>query len=612
MGPSNRFIVGIDLGTTNCALAYAKVPAPEEGVSETLPDITQFPLPQLVHPGEVQTLPLLPSFHYTPAENELPAGATSLPWDEQHGYVVGQLARNLGEKIHRRMIASAKSWLCHQGIDRTAAVLPWGVEADVAKISPLEATTRYLRHLRDAWNHEVAQGNESDLLEHQEIYLTVPASFDAIARDLTMQAATAAGLEQVTLLEEPQAAFYSWLFREGNAWRESAQVGDTILVCDIGGGTTDFTLIGVSQEEGNLTLERLAVGDHILLGGDNMDLALAQFVRAKLMKEGHRLDLGQTLALGHACRVAKERLFADAALDRLPITVVGRGSKLIGGTIQTELSRTEVEQVIVDGFFAACGPDERPAVKATTGLQELGLPYASDPVLSRHVAAFLARQSTDGEPLRPTAILFNGGVLKADPIRHRLIEVINGWFAGADEPIHVLPGFDLDLAVARGATYYGLVRRGKGIRIRGGTPRSYYVAIETSMPAIPGMPPPTKALCVVPFNLEEGSEVEVPGQEFALVVGQPVHFRFLSSTQRHDDTVGTMIEDWEFEGIEELSPIETTLEAPGEEGSRLPVHLRGKVTEVGTLELWCVARDDARQWKLEFNVREAPVESAAV
>jgi hypothetical protein len=608
----SRYVVGIDLGTTNSALAYADTGVPE-GQDVKL---AQMPIPQVVHPGSVEDRPLLPSFLYLPGPNELPAGSLKLPWDANRDHAVGEFARNHGSQVPTRLVSSAKSWLSHAGVDRRAAILPWKSPEANRHVSPVEASTLYLRHLRDAWNAKVAGDVAENRLEHQDIILTVPASFDAVARELTVESARAAGLEHVTLLEEPQAAFYSWLEASHDRWRKQVDVGDVVLICDVGGGTTDLTLIAVSEEEGNLALTRVAVGDHILLGGDNMDLALAHQSAQAFAAKGTKLDAGQMLMLWHGCRAAKEKLFSDANLAGTPVTVLGRGSRVIGGTLKTELTRDEVQRVLVEGFFPDCPPNAEPRRQRTVGLQELGLPYASDPAMTKHLAHFLsrhaeviaerapARRGSKKQVMQPTAVLFNGGVFKAEPLRERVLTVLNQWSKGVG-PVRVLSGNDLDLAVARGAAYYGLVRRGKGVRIRGGTARSYYVGVETSLPAIPGAPPPLKALCVVPFGMEEGTEADVPGQEFGLVVGAPAEFRFLGSTARRSDPVGTLVEEWEGQ-IDELAPMETTLEAPGKDGQTVPVHLHSKVTEVGTLELWCISRDNKQRWKLEFNVRERP------
>lgn len=610
MAPS-RYVVGIDLGTTNSALAYVDTGKGEKADVVLLP----LPVPQVVQQGTVEERPLLPSFLYLPGPNELPAGSLKLPWAADRDYAVGEFARNFGSQVPTRLVASAKSWLCHAGIDRRGPVLPWKAPETVRKVSPLEATTYYLKHLCEAWNYQVAKDVPENRLERQDIVLTVPASFDAVARELTVEAARAAGLEHVTLLEEPQAAFYAWIEISHDQWRKQVEVGDVVLVCDVGGGTTDLSLIAVSEEGGNLALTRVAVGDHILLGGDNMDLALAHSAAQAFAAKGIKLDAGQMQMLWHSCRAAKEKLFQDPSLASAPVTVLGRGSKVIGGTLKGELARTEVEKVLTEGFFPECLPDAEPKRQRTVGLQELGLPYAADPAVTKHLANFLHRNKellaekapskrSKKKVSQATAVLFNGGVFKAEPLRERLVTILNQWAKSAGgTPVKVLQGNDLDLAVARGAAYYGMVRRGKGVRIRGGTARAYYVGVETLLPAVPGSPPPIKALCVVPFGMEEGSEADVPGQEFGLVVGEPAQFRFLGSTVRRTDPVGTLVEEWEGQ-IDELNPMETALEAPGNEGRTVPVHLHSKVTEVGTLELWCLSRDSKQRWKLEFNVRE--------
>jgi hypothetical protein len=593
---SSRFVVGIDLGTTNSALAYVDT-------GGQAPRPTDFAIPQIVQPGAVEARPLLPSFLYLPMPGELPAGSLKLPWDANRDYAVGEFARNQGSLAPTRLVNSAKSWLCHPGIDRRSPLLPWKAPDSVQRLSPLEASTRYLRHLCEAWNAQIGKERPEHRLEQQDVVLTVPASFDAAARELTVEAARAAGLEHLTLLEEPQAAFYAWLDALGDEWREQVQVGDSVLICDVGGGTTDLTLIAVGEDKGQLVLTRVAVGDHILLGGDNMDLTLAHALARGFAARKIKLDLGQMMMLGHSCRAAKEKLFADEALESAPVTVLGRGSKVISGTIKGELSRKEMERELVNGFFPTCRADAEPDRQRAAGFQELGLPYASDPAITRHLAHFLHRQAAATGGGAPTAVLFNGGVFKAEALCSRVVSVLNDWKAKGAEDVRVLHNHDLDRAVSRGAAYYGLVRRGKGVRIRGGAARSYYVGVESSLPAVPGAPPPMKALCVVPFGMEEGSEADVPGQEFGLSVGTQVNFHFLGSTVRREDAVGTMVEEWEGE-IDELTPVTTTLEAPGKQGQVVPVHLHSKVTEVGTLELWCFSRDGKQRWKLEYNVRE--------
>jgi hypothetical protein len=421
-----------------------------------------------------------------------------------------------------------------------------------------------------------------------------------------MQAARDAGLERVTLFEEPQAAFYAWLYAAGDAWRKLVRPGDVVLVVDVGGGTSDFTLIGARDEAGDLALERLAVGDHLLVGGDNMDLALAHMAAAQLASSSGKLDSVQMLALWHAARAAKEKLFSNPKLDRVPLSVLGRGRKVVGGALKTELRREQVETALVDGFFPRASLDDRPAAAVGVGLRELGLPYVADPAVTRHLAAFLrhcggsAAEAPSG-PARPTAVLFNGGVFQAEALRRRVAEVLTSW-TGA--PVRNLETPGLDRAVATGAAYYGLVRRGRGVRIRGGVPRSYYIGVAASMPAVPGAPPPVRAVCLVPKGTEEGTELQLPSHELGLVVGEEVEFRFLSSTSRVQDAIGDVVDDWE-ESIEELAPIRTTIEAKEgrSPGQTIPVRLHGKVTETGTLELWFQARDAKDRWKLEFNVR---------
>ncbi len=605
MAPS-RFVVGIDLGTTNSALAYVDTGAAEPA------HVQSFAIPQVVNPGAVEERPLLPSFLYLPGDGEQPAGALKLPWDGNRDYAVGEFARNFGSQVPTRLVASAKSWLGHAGVDRKSAILPFRAPENVKCISPVEAATRILKHLAEAWNASMAKVPDHRL-ELQEIVLTVPASFDAMARDLTVEAAKAAGFDQLTLLEEPQAAFYSWLDSLGDGWRKDVQVGDLVLVADVGGGTTDFTLIEVGEEAGNLALTRLAVGDHLLLGGDNMDLALAHTAAAGLAKTGTKLDANQMLQLTYGCRAAKEFLLADSTRQSAPVTVLGKGRSVIGGSIKYDLPRADVEKVLIDGFFPDCARDAEPAKARVGGLQELGLPYVADAAVTRHLASFLHRQAEalanrerpgkkkKGDSTLPTAVLFNGGVFKSDALRNRLMQVVNGWAKSSKvDAARVLAGADLDQAVAKGAAYYGLVRRGQGIRIRGGTARAYYIGVETAAPAVPGLTPPIKALCVAPFGMEEGTEADLPKQEFGLVVGEEAEFRFLGSTLRRDDKAGTVVDEWE-EQIEELTPMRVTLDGKGRQV--VPVHLHSKVTEVGQLELWCLSRDGKQRWKLEYNVR---------
>lgn len=600
-------VIGIDLGTTNCAVAVGQQTA--DGTQ-----ITDFPIVQLVHPGQADTRSTMPSFLYTPGSNELPTGSTALPWDSEPEHVTGLLAREQSAKVPHRVVNSAKSWLSNENVDRNAPILPWQAPDEVRHLSPVEASSAYLQHIISAWNY----ANPDNTFDKHEVVLTVPASFDAVARELTAQAAKLAGITNLTLLEEPQAAFYAWLDQNQEAWRDQVGPGDRILVCDIGGGTTDFSLIVVSDKEGDLNLERIAVGDHLLLGGDNMDLALAASVQQRLKKQGTKLDSWQMQIVTHGCRVGKEQLLQEWADEDWPITIPGRGSSLIASSLRTQLQRQEIETLLVEGFFPRCQAQDCAMRGRRLGLTELALPFESEPAITKHLARFLTVQKhavANDEQIseaqkawsffHPTAILFNGGVLKAAVIRKRLVEVINAWLTQENAPaIRVLPGAEHDLAVSRGAARYGLVRRGQGIRIRGGLSRTYYIGIETAQPAIPGLEPTIRALCVAPFGMEEGTEIDVPQREFGLVVGQPVEFRFLGSTKRNDDEVGQHIDDWE-EDIEEITTIGATMDSTtSESGTIIPVRLQTRVTEVGTLELWCMSSQSEQSWKLELDVRE--------
>jgi hypothetical protein len=610
------YVVGIDLGTTNSALAQGPGDPEDAGRVEVRP------LAQLVSAGEVAESPLLPSFAYLPSDLDFPAGSTALPWDPSPSPIVGELARRRGAEVPTRVIASAKSWLSYAAVNRGAPILPWQAPEDVPKLSPVDVSAAFLSHMRHAWDHAAPPGVS---LAEQDVVLTVPASFDEEARELTRRAAADAGLERLTLLEEPQAAFYAWLESRGDAWRDQVRVGDLVLVCDIGGGTTDFSLIALSEEDGDLRLERVAVGEHILLGGDNMDLALARRLQQRLDAAGQRVDSWQLQALWHQCRAAKEHLFEHPKAIAREVTIRGRGTRLVGGTVRAELRREDLGEVLLDGFFPVVPGDAVPARQRRVGFQELGLAYAADPAVTRHLARFLnhqARQSPAGAAIRrgrsgmacPTHVLFNGGVMKAAALRGRMIEVLNGWLAAEGlEPLGrggILDAPDLDLAVARGAAYYGRARRGRGVRIRAGVPRTYYIGIESAMPAVPGVPAPIKALCVVPFGMEEGTQAEIPQREFGLVVGEQAEFRFLSSTTRKSDALGSLIDDWG-DDLEELSPLEVTLALEGQEDAVIPVRLETRVTEVGTLELWCVSRDGANRWKLELNIRRRDPEAMA-
>lgn len=613
---SARFSIGIDLGTTHCVLSYLDLTEAAENPDSKV-EVSVMSIPQLSQPGLIEEKKQLPSFIYRAHESELNESDIALPWSDKPDAIVGSIARELGSKTPIRLVSSAKSWLCHGGIDRHAAILPSGSPEEVSKISPLTATVEYLDHLRNAWDHQFP---DSPLTE-QEVTITIPASFDPAARELTAEAASHISFDHLTLLEEPQAAVYNWIKACGDDWREQVSVGDIILVVDIGGGTTDLSLVAVTEDDGNLTLNRVAVGDHILLGGDNMDLALAYRVKAKLAEEGKELQPWQIQAIVHACRDAKEQLLLDNDVDEVAISIPSRGSKLLGNTLRTELTRSEVQESMVEGFFPKVSVDEHPVAARRSGLSQKGLPYAQDPAVSRHLAAFLSRQADAASDLiedsaaddfiKPSAILFNGGVLKAPVLANRMLSIINQWLTDANaEQARLLTGSDLDLGVSIGASYYGYVKQGQGVRIRGGLASTYYVGIESSMPAIPGMEPPLEALCIAPFGMEEGTTTEASNTEFGLVVGEPVHFRFFGSNVRRHDEAGVQLDHWQDDELEELPELQATLPVEGRRaGEVVPVHLVAKVTEVGTLKLEAIAvgstdsNGEPERWQIELDVR---------
>lgn len=605
-----RFSLGIDLGTSNCAMALTDL---ETDRTEVLP------ITQILTANQLGEKFTMASALYLPHPGEFRPGSLQLPWSgSAEPHIVGQFARDHGALVPDRLVTSAKSWLSHPHIDPKQPSLPYGSDSAEEKLSPFEVSRRYLEHVKDAFLHRVdTQGRRWDLGDGQ-IVVTVPASFDEVARRLTAEASEAAGLGNVTLLEEPQAAFYAWTARAGRQWRDAVAPGELILVCDIGGGTADFSLIVVTDVGGNVELERISVGEHILLGGDNMDLALAYTLQAKLEAGGKSLDAWQFLALVHAASRAKTTLFEDSSLTDLPIAVPSRGSSLFAETIATVLDRASLSRVILDGFFAQTALDDLPR-QARTGLREFGLPYTSDPVISKHLARFLTRSlqnvkasgkldtlivsQTGKQALMPTAVLFNGGVFKAAPIRARVLDLLASWNGG--QAVRELEGFEPDLAVARGAAIYGRHRvTGKGIRIKAGAARSYYIGLEASMPAVPGFRPPVKALCVVPQGMQEGTELLIEDRTFGLVTGQAAEFRFFSSAVRSGDTPGQILPDAERD-LEETSLLEVELpslpDAPT--GQVVPVRIESAVTELGLLELWMKHTNSDRRWKIEFQVR---------
>jgi hypothetical protein len=616
MNMERHYAVGIDLGTSNSALALAT--DEPEGSAEVLP------IPQFFSFQAIGLLDMLPSVLYLPLENEARSAAASLPWEEEplRAGLVGQFAREQGALMPDRMVASAKSWLCNPHVNPEEPVLPWNSDLESGqKVSPFQASVRYLRHLRQAFEEELEKRGEPAGSRAGEVVVTVPASFDDVARALTHRAAQEAGWGEVTLLEEQQAAFYYWIAQSGGKWRDQVRPGDLVLICDVGGGTADFSLVAVSDKAGELQLERVSVGDHILLGGDNMDLALAYTLRAELEGEGKKIDNWQFLSLIHSCRVAKEVLFADPQLAAYPISVPSRSASLFAGTVSTSLRPETLEAVVLDGFFPRTGIEEHPARRRHLGLKEFGLDYAADPALSRHLAFFLARsfRNTQGSEalsglvaqqvreeegvqfICPTAVLFNGGVFKAAPLRNRILQLLSDWNGGAE--LAELPETDFDLAVAKGAAVYARTRlTGEGLRIKAGTARSYYIGLESSRPAVPGMLPPLKAVCVVPQGMEEGSEQSLAGRDFGLVTGELVEFRFFSSNVRAGDRVGDLVDSEE--DLEETASLQVALPPlEGREGAMIPVALHCVVTELGTLELWMRHEPSGQKWKLEFNVR---------
>jgi molecular chaperone DnaK (HSP70) len=640
------FSVGIDLGTTHTVLAFAPV---KGGASRQA--IRLFDIDQLVAPGEVAARPLLPSVRYHPAPSELAAGEGALPWppavraqgeacgsigqtssdsmgetgpetaSPESDAVIGTLARQLGAQVPGRLVASAKSWLSHAAVDRLAAILPWGAPAEVPKVSPVTASASYLAHVRAAWNHH----HPAQPLEAQELVLTVPASFDDAARALTLQAAREAGLPHLRLLEEPQAALYDWLFRHRKTLREDLADTRLVLVCDVGGGTTDLSLVRVALQDGEPRLERFAVGSHLMLGGDNMDLALAHLAEARL-GPGSRLPPGQLAQLVERCRAVKERLLAADAPASASVTLLGGGSRLIGGARSVEFTRDEVHALVVDGFFPQGAAEEGPRRVRASGLVSFGLPYAADAAVTRHVAAFLQQHRSAGWP---DALLLNGGVFRADAIAKRMQATLAGW---RGQPLRLLHNDDPDVAVARGAVAHALARRGLAPRITGGSPRSYFLrldedagkAVAARAGDIAGGSAGSRVLgqgaigaqpgvCLLPQGSEEGLELRLEGRRFALRVGEPVRFHLAATTAEAAGgaaPVAGELVDLAGLDAQPLPPLATVVR--GEGRREIPVQLAATLTEVGTLEVHCLADGDPSQrWKLEFQLRGEPAAGAA-
>jgi len=610
--PPSRFVVGLDLGTTNSAMAYVD--------TDELPRrIQTFAVPQVVAPGQIEARDTLPSFHYQSATGEFPAGSVRLPWQSSEaGYFVGQFARDHGTQVPGRMIASAKSWLCHNGVDRTADLLPWQGAEDVERLSPVTVSARYQQHFREAWDAKFPQSPLAD----QDFVLTLPASFDEVARELTIKAARQAGLNRVVLIEEPQAAFYAWIDKHAATWDTLVSPGQKILVCDVGGGTSDFTLIRVRKgKDGVVQFHRVAVGDHLILGGDNFDLALAHHLERRIKGDG-RLEPRQWSVLVRSCRQLKEILMAGDAPEKWTLTLPGSGSRLIGGGLQVSVTRDEAQSLLIDGFFPDVPLEARPLV-SQSGFQEFGLPYAPDPAITKYLAQFLTahrfvalegdgEQASSGtaegaddqarpDQARPDIVLFNGGVFASPVLQQRIITSLENWFRRPGDatwsPV-VLENERLDLAVARGAAYYGMVRRGEGVRIAAGLARTYYIGVEES-----GSVP--RALCLLPAGIEPGQEVDLTQHQFELLVSQPIEFPLYVSSTRLTDRPGDLV-DVDAEQIKSLPPIRTVLKTgKSKDAATVSVILKAKLTEIGTLDLWCSEVEGKRTWKLLFDVRSA-------
>ena len=596
-----RFIVGIDLGTTNCAVCYVDRKAEEKAAKQR---ILPFQIPQLSGPGEIKRLLLLPSFYYIPGHYDLPKEAVAHPWKSHDTNFAGAFARDHGSKVPARLVSSAKSWLCHAKVDRKARILPWGAGDEVRKVSPVETTSAYLKHIRLAWN---SVWDEDDILEHQLVIATVPASFDEVARELTLMAAKEAGLEHIVLLEEPLAAFYSWLCRHEHDWKEYVTPGELILVCDVGGGTTDFTLIALKDVGEGPRFERIAVGNHLILGGDNIDLTLAQRIEAGFTTKKKTLSSDRWKTLCHQCRQAKESILSGAANSKR-IILTGEGRRLIADTLSTELTKEIVQESILEGFFPIVGPNDISTAGIRGGITEFGLPYEPEPAITRHLGSFLTCHKDDATHLlnhptgAPDLVLFNGGSLKPPIIQHRICQALGRLFS--EEP-RVLVNPDLDQAVAFGAAYYGLVKVGEGVRVGSGSARAYYLGIgrENKENEVVNT---RKAICLVERGLEEGSEISLGDRNFTVLTNQPVSFDLYSSSFRSGDRSGNVIDV--DDSLTTLPPLQTMIKY-GKKGSRqpVPVEIEANYTEVGTLSLWCRSTISNHRWQLQFQLRDTKI-----
>ncbi|MDJ0782714.1 MAG: Hsp70 family protein [Desulfosarcinaceae bacterium] len=607
MSSDAHYVIGIDLGTTNCAVSYVDLT-----LHDQKPDaqrIQLFQVPQLTGPGEFSRRSALPSFLYIPGPYDITEEAMAAPWrieerQREDRNFAGTFARDHGAGVPSRLVASAKSWLCHGAVDRRAPVLPWGAPPEVHKVSPVRATTAYLKHIRKAWNvaHE---GDPAQHLEHQTVVITVPASFDEVARELTLEAAQAAGLGTVTLLEEPLAAFYCWLEQHETDWQQSVRPGELILVCDVGGGTTDFTLISLRESDGSPRFERIAVGDHLILGGDNIDLHLA---RLAAEKGNRKLSRDQWKTLAHQSRKAKEELLGGQT-EQKTLTLMGGGSRLIAGTISMQLDRRMVETAVTHTFYPLTRSGDDGPVAVEAGLADFGLPYEPDPAVTRHLGRFLERHTKavnshlGKDQPRPDLILFNGGSLKARLVQDQIQRAVGHWFgAGAATPPRILPNPDLDLAVARGAAYYGLVKSGIGVRVGSGSARAFYLGVAAG-----DDPVRREAVCLVERGLEEGSAISLTNLRLEVLANQPVRVDLFSSSYRAGDRCGEVITV--DESLTPLPPVQTVIQY-GRKGQQqqVPVQIEGAFTELGTLDLWCRSLISQHRWRLTFELRgEVPL-----
>ena len=606
-----KYIIGIDLGTTNSAVTYIDLALNQE---RSEPVIRHFEIPQITGSGETSKAKVLPSFLYLPGPHEFPVDALALPWNKANkaGFV-GILAREQGAKSPKRMISSAKSWLCHERVDRHAPILPWGADDPAQKRSPITVTSAYLKHIKDAWNHHLGE-DESAWIENQDVVITVPASFDEVARDLTVEAATEAGIPNITLLEEPLAAFYSWLNVNEHKWDRLVNPGELILICDVGGGTTDFTLITLREKDGKPVFERIAVGDHLILGGDNMDLALAHLSEGRLQGEQKKkLSMGRWESLCNQCRQAKEDILGELE-DEKTITLIGEGRKLIADTQTSKLNRRDVEKAILGGFFPLVYPDESLHLRARQGMTEFGLPYAQDPAITRHLIRFLEqhredlKESLNRDSIEPDLIMFNGAALKPAILQERILAAVSTRFHNTENsPPRVLANPDLDIAVARGASYYGRVRKGYGVQVDSGSARGYYLGVhlseETSATGRSAPHDPEKVICLVERGMPEGTRNELHDKHFSVLANQPVRFHLYSSSYRSGDAVGDVIPV--DETLTTLPPLHTVIKfgKKAKGGVSIPVRMDAHYTEMGTLALWCRSLKSPHRWRFQFQLR---------